>query len=102
MYIDADVIIKGAALIGAIVTIGGFLFAIFKWFTKQEKPHKEIEELRHTHESDIEALKEELCVLNFATLATLDGLKQLGCNGEVTKAYNDLAKHINKQAHDQL
>ena len=35
MYIDADVIIKGAALIGAIVTIGGFLFAIFKWFTKQ-------------------------------------------------------------------
>ena len=102
MYIDANTIINAGSLMGAITLLGGAVFAIIKWFLRQEKPHEEIEELRNTHKEDIEELKEELCVLNFATLATLDGLKQLGCNGEVTKAYNELSKHINKQAHGQL
>ena len=34
-------------------------------------------------------------------LASLDGLMQLNCNGNVTKAHGRLEKHLNKQAHGQ-
>ena len=50
---------------------------------------------------DIQELRDELCVLSYGMLAALDGLKQLHCNGEVTKAHDMLSKHLNKQAHGQ-
>ena len=34
-------------------------------------------------------------------LASLDGLMQLHCNGNVTKAHDRLEKHLNQQAHGQ-
>ena len=105
-----DFVIKIAALVGAVITIWGFIYAIIKWFQKQEKQTTDIAELRKLHEKDIKesrekeaedlrAVKDELCVLSYALLATLDGLMQLHCNGNVTKAHNELEKHINKQAH---
>lgn len=102
MYINADTIITAGAVLGAVLSIGGICLVIYKWVIKPEQNNKKIENLKSVHEKDVAGLRDELCVLSYATLATLDGLKQLGCNGEVTKAYNDLSKHINKQAHDQL
>lgn len=102
MYIDADTIIKAAALVGAVMTIGGIVFGVMKWVLKQGQNDEELTELRNTHEEDVNALREELCILSYASLATLDGLKQLNCNGKVTEAHEKLSKHINKQAHDQL
>lgn len=107
-----EVIIKISALITAVLVIWGAFYGLIKWFQKQEKQSTDIEELKKLHISDIEnarkreaedmqAVKDELCVLNYAVLATLDGLKQLGANGNVTKAHNELEKHINKQAHGQ-
>lgn len=102
MYIDVNTIITAGAVLGAVLSIGGIALAVYKWVIKPEQNNRKIDELRNIHEKDVDGLRDELCVLSYATLATLDGLKQLGCNGEVTKAYNDLSKHINKQAHDQL
>jgi predicted negative regulator of RcsB-dependent stress response len=107
-----DIIIKVAALIGALGGIIGGIYAVFKWFQKQEKQTTDIAALKELHEKDMEAarkkeaedmkaIKDELCVLSYAMLASLDGLKQQGCNGEVTKAHAALEKHLNQKAHDQ-
>lgn len=102
MYIDADIIIKWATLLGAVLSIGGVAVAIVKWFLKQKQLKKQLDALETLHRNDTKAIKEELCMLSYVLLAVLDGLKQQGCNGEVTKAHDKLSKHINKQAHDQI
>ena len=107
-----DFIIKISALIGAALAIWGVIYAVIKWFQKQEKQTTDIENLKKLHEKDMEdtrkkeaadmqAIKDELCVLSYAMLASLDGLQQLHCNGNVTKAHGMLEKHLNQQAHGQ-
>ena len=77
-----------AATITALGVIFGVIFAIYKWYLKQEKQDK-----------DIKAIKEEQTVLVHGVLACLKGLSEQGCNGPVTEAINQIEKHINKQAH---
>lgn len=107
-----DPIIKISALLAALAAICGVICAVVKWFQKQDKQTTDIEELKKLHEKDIEemrkkereelqAVKDELCLLSYAMLAALDGLKQQGCNGEVTKAHDKLGKHLNQRAHGQ-
>ena len=102
MYIDADIIIKWATLLGAVLSVGGVAVAIVKWFLKQKQLKKQLDVLETLHRNDTKAINEELCMLSYVLLAVLDGLKQQGCNGEVTKAHDKLSQHINKQAHDQI
>ncbi len=102
MYIDVDTIIKAAAVLGAVLAIGTFIWGIILWVQKREKTSKDLETLRNTHIKDIKEIQKELCELSFGLLATLDGLTQLHCNGNVTKAHERLEKHLNKQAHDQI
>ena len=101
MVIDANAIIEIGKIIGALGIIGGLIIGVIKWFQKQEKQSSDIVELKNTHNSDIEIIQDELCVLTFGLLATLDGLKQQGCNGNVTVAHEMLEKHLNKKAHDK-
>lgn len=77
-----------AATITAIGVIFGAIFAIYKWFLKQEKQDK-----------DIKAIKDEQTLLTYGVLACLKGLKEQGCDGPVTSAIDQIEKHINKQAH---
>ena len=109
--IIAETLIKTAATLGAVAAIWAVAYKIIKWFQRQEKQTSDIEALRNLHENDTKELqekenadmqlvKDELCILSYAMLAALDGLKQQGCNGEVTKAHNMLEKHLNKRAHD--
>lgn len=77
-----------AATITALGVITGAIFALYKWFLKQEK-----------QDTEIKAIKEEQTVLVYGVLACLQGLKEQGCNGPVTEAINKIEKHINKQAH---
>lgn len=84
----AQAIITAAAVLAAC---GGIVAAVFKlvhWIDRQKKQDAEIKEI-----------KEEQCVIVYGVLACLDGLKQLGANGNVTKAHDALDKHINKAAH---
>ena len=89
MYIDANTINVTASVITALVVIFSAIFGVYKWYLKQEKQDKEIK-----------GMKAEQGILCYAMLACLDGLKQLGANGNVTDAYNKLEKHINNQAHE--
>lgn len=108
----AETIIKISAVIGAAGAIWGVVYGIIKWFQKQNKQSTDIAELKKLHTKDMEDMrkkecndmqdiKDELCVLSYAMLAALDGLQQLHCNGNVTKAHTRLEKHLNQAAHGQ-
>lgn len=89
MYVDADAIIKFAALLGALSAIGAMLYKMFEWMDAQKQ-----------QETEIASIKKEQCLICYCILATLDGLKQLGANGNVSEAYQKLEKHLNKAAHE--
>lgn len=87
MQID---IIEMASVITAATIIGGALFGIFMFYI-DSKHQKE----------EIKTIKKEQTVICYALSACLNGLHQLGANGEVTDALKMMNKHINKAAHDQ-
>lgn len=87
--ISASTIITVASLIAAIGAIFGVIFAIYRWYLKQNHQDEEIKKL-----------KEEQTLICYGMLACLEGLKQLNCNGPVTEARDKLSKHLNKQAHE--
>lgn len=102
-----------AAFITSLGIIGGAVFAVLKWFGRQkktaesvgelsEKEKTDVAEIKRMHNEDMQKMSNELCVVSYGLLAALDGLKQLGCNGEVTKAHDKLSKHLNLQAHDKV
>ena len=86
--VSADTIIPIAAVIGALGVIFGVVFAVYRWYLKQEKQDK-----------DIAHIKEEDTLIVFALSACLDGLQQLGANHTVPIAKDKLDKYINQQAH---
>lgn len=86
--VSADAIITIAAVIGALGVIFGVVFAVYRWYLKQEKQDK-----------DITRIKEEDILIVFALSACLDGLQQLGANHTVSIAKDKLDKYINQQAH---
>ena len=86
--VSADTIITIAAVIGALGVIFGVVFAMYRWYLKQEKQDK-----------DIVHIKEEDTLIVFALSACLDGLQQLGANHTVPIAKDKLDKYINQQAH---
>lgn len=90
MYIDTNTVITAASLITATVAIFSSIFAVYRWYLRQNEQDKEIEKL-----------KSEQCLLTYGILACLKGLQEQGCNGPVTEAINKIEKHVNKQAHDQ-
>lgn len=101
MTITVESVIELSKLIGALGVILGVVFAFVKWLSRQEKQTEDIKELKEHHDEDLKTVQEELCVVNYAVLASLDALIQSGYNGKVTEAHDKLQKHINKKAHGQ-
>lgn len=101
MYVDYQTIITAASIIGALTAIGAVIYKIIKWFQQQEKQTKDIEKLKKQEQQDIQELKDEMCLITYAVLACLKGLKEQGCNGPVTEAIGKMEKHINQKAHGQ-
>lgn len=84
----AQIIITIASVITALGVIFGVVFAIYRWYLKNEKQDESINEI-----------KVEQSVLTKGVLACLKGLHEQGCNGPVTHAINEIEEHLNKQAH---
>lgn len=83
-----EIISTVAGVITSLGMIFGMIFAVYKWFLKQEKQDKDICEI-----------KEEQQILTRGVLACLQGLKEQGCDGPVTQAIKQIENHLNKQAH---
>lgn len=86
--INANTIITLAAVLSALIAIFGVVFAIYRWYLKQNK-----------QDDDIKSMKDELTVLTYGTLACLKGLAEQGCDGPVKDAIAHIEKHLNKKAH---
>lgn len=91
IYVDANTLIWCASFLGAIGVLIGFAYRFFTWVTEQKLQSQKIREIQ-----------EEQTVMCYVLLAALDGLKQLGANGEVSQAHDRLSKHINQKAHNQI
>lgn len=87
--INADTLIKAAAVISAVLAIAGVVFAVYRWYLRQNKQNDEIKRI-----------KSENTLICYGLSAALDGLIQLGANHSVTTAKEKLDKHLNQQAHE--
>ena len=101
MYITADTIIKAGTFITAIGAGIAFLYKFFRWIERHKERDEELIRIKEDQDEELKHIKAEQCMICFALFATLDGLKQLGANGNVTEAYNELEKYLNKSAHDK-
>lgn len=99
--IDTTTLIALAGVVGAIATLVGFGYKIFKWMEKQEEQSRQIEKIRKEGREHEQQLNDELCLLTYAVLACLKGLKEQGCNGPVSEAIEKVEKHTNQKAHGQ-
>ena len=88
MLISGELITTIAGVITALGVIFGVLFAVYRWYLKQEK-----------QDTDIKFIKEEQILLTQGVLACLKGLQEQGCDGPVTTAIKQLERHLNQQAH---
>ena len=86
--LNADTLIKIAAIIAALVAIIGYFSKLYSTYEKWQKYDQEIKEIR-----------EEQCMQTYVLSSVLDGLHQLGTNGSTTEAAVALEKFINKRAH---
>lgn len=97
--VSVDDIIALAAFIAAVIAIFSVIFAIYRWYLRQNAQDRIIEKMQVAHKEDMQTVKKEQQLLTYGMLACLEGLKQLHCNGTVTEARDKLSKHLNEQAH---
>lgn len=83
---------------GIIVAAFGAYKVILEMVDKINSKHDQVQKWDE-YDKQIKAIKSEQGILTECTLAMLEGLKQLGCNGKVTEARDKLAQHLNNQAH---
>lgn len=75
-------------IIAAVLIVGGVLFGVYKWVTRQNRQNDDIKYI----------VKEQECIV-YGLQQCLDGLIQLGADHNVEQAKKDLEKHINEMAH---
>ena len=85
VYVDVDTIIMAGSLLTAVVVIFSAIFAVYKWYLKQNQ-----------QDLEIERVKSEQCLLTYGILACLKGLNEQGCNGPVTEAIDKIEKQDRK------
>lgn len=88
MYVDADTIIKAAALLAALGALVGAVIAVYKVYDNNKKQNETIKEMQ-----------EEQTVICYGLKGALQGLIEQGCNGPCREALDTLDKHLNKKAH---
>ena len=81
-------VITAAAVVSGLTVIGAAAVKILKFWLDQKNQDREIDQV-----------KREMGLICYGVLACLDGLKQMGCDGNVTQAKTDLEKYLNKTAH---
>ena len=107
MFADGEVIpmqidiIKLAEILGACSVILGAIIGGYKLYDKRLDKFEEHERRICMLEAEVKRTKGENALIIDCLYACLDGLKQLGADGEVSDTIKRLKKHTNKTAHDQ-
>ena len=84
----AEIIITIASTITAISVIVSLVVTLIHWIDRQNNQDKQIK-----------AIKDEQRIIVSGLLACLQGLKEQGCNGPVTKGIEDINKYLNEEVH---
>ena len=92
-------IITASAVVAAVIALVAYFAKAVRWVDKQNEQDEKIKQLEQHHEDDIRSLKEEQALLIDGVLACLMGLKEQGCNGQVTKAIEKYNNYLNEKAH---
>ena len=85
---EMNLIISLAGGVSAVAALMGIIFAIYRWYLKQER-----------QDGDISKIKEENALIVYALSACLGGLIQLGADESIKHAKDKLDKYINSRAH---
>lgn len=80
LTLDLGLIATLAGLAGSLGALGALVYRLFRRLDAMERSAKES--------------RNDIHVIYRALFACLDGLNQLGCNGEVSKAKGDMRKHL--------
>lgn len=88
MWIDADTIIKAAALVTALGVLGGVVVSLYKASERDRKQSEIIKEMMA-----------EQSLICYGLRGALQGLIEQGCNGPCKDALEKLNKHLNQEAH---
>lgn len=99
MYITFETIVLIGSALGVLGTMIGVILKVHKWYLRIEALEKRCDELERHHKEDIERVNAENTMICYALSACLNGLQQLGANGDVTIAKDKLDKFLNQQAH---
>ena len=91
MYIDADIIIKAASLLGAIGALVAAIVSVYK-----------VVEINRRQSEFINAIQKEQQIICYGLRGALQGLVEQGCNGPCRDALERLDKHLNKNAHPHI
>lgn len=91
MYIDADIIIKAASLLGAIGALIVAIVSVYK-----------VVEINRRQSEFINAIQKEQQIICYGLRGALQGLVEQGCNGPCRDALDRLDKHLNKNAHPHI
>lgn len=88
MWIDADTIIKAAALVTALGVLGGMAVSLYRASERDRKQSEIIKEMMA-----------EQSLICYGLRGALQGLIEQGCNGPCKDALEKLNKHLNQEAH---
>ncbi|MBQ9383553.1 MAG: branched-chain amino acid ABC transporter permease [Ruminiclostridium sp.] len=87
--LTGEMMIGAAAVLSAGIAIFGAVFAVYRWYLRQNR-----------QDDEIKSLKEEQTLLTYGVLACLKGLSEQGCNGPVSEAIGKIEQHLNQRAHE--
>ena len=73
---------------------------VVKYDSKLAEVEKKIDENHADTEAKLQQIGADMYMHTMVLNAVLDGLIQLNCNGNVTKAKHDLDEYMAKQAYD--
>lgn len=90
-----------AALITSLGIIFAVCYSVYKFLNKpkenketMDEYKKETDKRMENFEKEIKSIKKDLTIQTKCLLAIMDGLKQLGADGEVTKCSTELNEHV--------
>ncbi len=86
--ITPSTLVTLAELLAAVGAIFGIIFAVYRWYLRQNQ-----------QDEDIKQMKAEQSIITMGLLACLKGLSEQGCNGPVTEAIDKIERHLNERAH---
>ena len=90
LTINADTIVKLAAVLAALGGIGGVVVWCIKFVQRNDRQDKELA-----------AIRKEQTLICYGILACLRGLEEQGSDGPVHEALAKLEKHLNQAAHEE-